>query len=197
MHLWILFYCIHFSYATFMYLGCHDTYIQFPSKGTLQIYMRITSACISKREIRTDDTADLAYRHGSFKNNGEDRGIGWRVCSDLRVRKNFEIVLWEEHHGGPACFVSLFVSTRVCTRDIPKGTKERVETAGATTSCHPEKPSRQCRLLRAGFAGAYNFIAARNPTRTISSSTKSRVVYRETAHLDRSACMPRAIPRSS
>jgi len=121
-----------------MYLGCHDTYIQFPSEGTLQIYMRITSSCISKREIRTDDTADLAYRHGSFKNNGEDRGIGWRVCSDLRVRKNFEIVLWEERRGGPACFVSLFVSTRVCTRGIPKGTKERVETAGAPRHATPK-----------------------------------------------------------
>lgn len=168
-----------------MYLRCHDTYIQFPSEGTLQIHMRITSSRISKREICTDDTADLAYRHESFKNNGEDRRVGrWRGCSDLRARKNFEIVLREKCGGGPVFrFVSLFVSTRVCTRGIPKGTKERAETAGAPRHATPKKPSRQCRLLRAGFAGAYNFIAARNPTRTISSSTKSRVVYRETAHL--------------
>jgi len=46
-------------------------------------HRRIASSRISKREIRIDDTADLAYRK-SFKNNDEDIEGG----VDLRVRKD-------------------------------------------------------------------------------------------------------------
>lgn len=80
-YLWIHFYCIHFSYCIHLcvHISARDTYIQFLLEGTLQIYMRTASSRISKREIRIDDTADLACGHGSSKNNGEDRGMrkGW------------------------------------------------------------------------------------------------------------------------
>lgn len=93
-------------------------------------------------------------------------------------------------------FVSLFVSTLVCMRGTPKGTKERVETA-AHHVMPPRKNPRDSDVFCERALRARNFIAARNSTRTISSSTKSRVVYREIARPDRSACMPHAIPRSS
>lgn len=181
-----------------MYLGCHNTYIQFPSEGTLQIYTwELLRRVCSKREIRIDDTADLAYGHGPFKNNSEDRGMaGVAGVLQLKGQKNFEIALWEERQWrASARFVSLFVSTRVCTRGyiyLKRGWRQR-----AHHVMPPRKNPRDSAVFCERALRARNFIAARNPTRTISSSTKSRVVYRETAHLDRSACTSRAIPRSS
>lgn len=127
--------------------------------------MRIALSRISKREICIDDTADLACGHGLSKNNGEGGEF------DLRVRKNFEIVLWEERGGGSARVSFRFVVREhagVYLKGRKRGWRQR-----RTTSCHPEKTLETVPSFASGLCG-------RDPT--ISSSTKSRVVYREIAH---------------
>lgn len=107
-------------------------------------HCRTASLRIFKREIRIDDTADLASGRKSSKNNDEDvRG------TDLRVRKDFEIMPWEGHRGKrPPRFISLFVNVIwVCVKGIYLKGRMRGWRQQRITSCHPEKPSRQCRLL--------------------------------------------------
>jgi len=73
----------------YLHLGLHI------SSFLRREHRRIASSRISKREIRIDDTADLAYGRKLSKNNDEDIEGG----VDLRVRKDFEIVPWEGHRG--------------------------------------------------------------------------------------------------
>lgn len=123
--------------------------------------MRIALSRISKRKIRIDDTADLACGHGLSKNNGEDRGRG-RVR--LKGQEEFRNrVVGRARWRASARFVSLFVSTRVCTKGIYLKGRKRGWRQRRTTSCHPEKNPRDSAVFCERTLRARNSIAAGKP----------------------------------
>lgn len=115
--------------------------------------------------------------------------------ADLRAKREIsKSVPWEDRAGS---FVLLFVRVqKVCVRGTSKG-GEREGGEGCrsvlNTSCHPEEPSRQCRLLRGRVISS----RSRGPigNNFLFHEESCRFFEKTTRQTDRSACMRHAIPR--